>query len=306
MKKRILTGIIILTVLIIYYEAVHLIYYPFAQLKWTNVLIESIKKNDIEKVERQLNSPLAKLFSVDKSGGGPFPLIYILVETMAETPLYVSCNETNSKAVKLLFENGADPNELGFMSCPPIIMAIANGATEIDEVEKIVNLFIEYGADLDIIDESDGDAALIETSNMPVVDFKNDIGYYNEADAKAVLSIYKTIEENAKNKYPKTQFNNSILMYATSSCNIELINYLLSNTVADVNEKNNDGQTPLFFLMGRRSDEALTEKVALLLIENGADLTVRDTSGMSISDYARNQGEYHLAELIDQKIKGKN
>ncbi|WP_196303032.1 ankyrin repeat domain-containing protein [Chromobacterium violaceum] len=62
----------------------------------------------------------------------------------------------------------------------------------------------------------------------------------------------------------------------------------------NVNEHNGDGYTPLH----GAAENGCTENVKLLL-ENGADTTIRTSSGKSAADLARQQGYEMIATLLE-------
>ena len=89
------------------------------------------------------------------------------------------------------------------------------------------------------------------------------------------------------------------ILEAGESGNIEAIKKHLADG-ADVNAKNNVGQTPLHEAAGRGHNK----EVAALLITAGADVNARDANGMTPLHYTALGGHKEIAELLI--VKGAN
>lgn len=100
--------------------------------------------------------------------------------------------------------------------------------------------------------------------------------------------------------------NSSLLHEAASCCDLSLINLLLSRN-EPVDWLNLDIRTPLLYTMAvpsgirsesRNKQRAGLKKTVLLLLEAGADISVKDTAGWSAEDYARENGYTDIVSLL--------
>ena len=78
--------------------------------------------------------------------------------------------------------------------------------------------------------------------------------------------------------------------------------YLIEKLDYTIDQRNYNQETPLIFLFKEcykpYMGEELTEKIVLFCIEQGADLSAKDSSGKTAYYYAKQAGFDEIAELL--------
>jgi ankyrin repeat protein len=94
--------------------------------------------------------------------------------------------------------------------------------------------------------------------------------------------------------YP--QGDNTVMM-AVQNANVEVLNYLIEQGV-NLNHQMPDGTTPLMsaVIFG---DKAISK----LLLEHSADVSLKDTYGKSAMDYAKEEDDEEMIELLQSYAK---
>lgn len=113
---------------------------------------------------------------------------------------------------------------------------------------------------------------------------------------KAVLASGASIDINMADKEGYTAFHVAALRGYVGNMKV------LMAAGADLNIKNNHGETPLLSIV-KHSEKFRTEnsfKVAQLLIENGADINAKDQKGWSAINYAIRAGNKELVKVLAQ------
>jgi 26S proteasome non-ATPase regulatory subunit 10 len=86
-------------------------------------------------------------------------------------------------------------------------------------------------------------------------------------------------------------------MIAASAGRIEVVKSLLGHTQCDVNHRNNNGQTSLFYSASKNNIP-----ITKLLLQNGADVNAQDKYGNTPLHRCASQGHLDIVRLLlDQK-----
>ncbi|EAY09587.1 ankyrin repeat protein, putative [Trichomonas vaginalis G3] len=83
------------------------------------------------------------------------------------------------------------------------------------------------------------------------------------------LEVVKYLIYCGCNKNEKTDVNNSVIHWATLKGNFDVVEYLVSIR-ANLNDKNNDGQTPLDLAKENQNENENYRKIVNLLFKAGA------------------------------------
>ncbi len=103
----------------------------------------------------------------------------------------------------------------------------------------------------------------------------------------------KTLISHGANIHPVTNMGFTVLYFAAKNGNVGLIEYCLSLQV-DVNQKDPDGQTPLYIATGVARSIASVR----LLLQHGADPNIPDYSGRTPLMQASKNGDYKIVEEL--------
>lgn len=114
------------------------------------------------------------------------------------------------------------------------------------------------------------------------------IAVYNDSREATQVLLNHGADINAKD----IRSGNTALMGAIFKGNIEMSKFLIAHG-ADVNVKNFNGASAIIFAATFGQLE-----IAKLLLEKGADKNVKDNRGMTAFDYAENQEESNMINLL--------
>ncbi len=217
---------------------------------------------DIEQVRNLLD----KGFSVHAEIGG-------------NTALYLATVEGHEDIVRLLLAAGAEIEAQNRRGLRPLHMAALNG------YDTLVELFIDKGAEVNIKDNEDEDTPLhlaakrgrtnaikLLLANGAKSTTKNRLGLtplaLAQQEHEATPEIIKLLQPTG----------DTLLHIATEKGDVELVQQLLNKPSTKVNAKNRNGDTALH--------RAKSKKIAELLIDYGADFTMKNKKGQTIFDIA--------------------
>lgn len=180
------------------------------------------------------------------------------------SPLSIAVNKNNLEITRFLIENGASVHIENYFHLPLICSAVMDGATE------MIELLIDKGAKIS--------------------------GYFSYAGKKRTLVGWAIDDNNAekvevllkRGASPNGKFN--LLAYSQNSCLHAAVENRYSRIVelliehnADVNVKNEHGQTPIYLAIKSKYSEIIK-----LLYDNGADIdNVKDVMNETASDYVK-------------------
>ncbi|WP_143689887.1 ankyrin repeat domain-containing protein [Wolbachia endosymbiont of Nilaparvata lugens] len=221
--------------------------------KWRDGLRSAVKERDFQKAEEYIREGKTHTTNVINSK-----------DRNGNSPLSIAVSKQDLEMMGFLIENGADVNIEDFFRVPPIYYAVTKGTTE------MIELLIDKKASIS--------------------------GYFSYAGEKRTL-VGWAIDENSPEKVevllkhgasPNGKFD--LLAYSQNSClhaaiekNYSRIVELLIEYRADVNVKNEQGQTPIYLAIRSKRPEMIK-----LLYGNGADIdNVKDIRNETPSDYVK-------------------
>ena len=203
------------------------------------------------------------------------------------TPLHWAALNGHSEIVRLLLANGSDITLKTRMGRNSLHLAAINGQDE------IVKLLIDNGINVDVLDNQ---------GNSPL-----HIAAVNGNTPIANLLIMKGAELELQGLNRWTPF-----LCATYYKNIDVARMLLKQG-ANINAVDKCGRTALHLVIkywswshGQNLDNSCRELLKLL-VDKGADLTIRDKKGISVLDLCKENyiGEFVLDTYLSKKVSTK-
>lgn len=190
-----------------------------------------------------------------------------------ETPLIFWAVENNISAVDFLLKNGADINARDHQGESALKHA---SSLQLIEMTKFL---LENGADPNLIDYK-GESPL------------------HGAALGCNDSVIQILINNGSKVNVESKYHEFPLHYAAENCSlISPIKMLLFNG-AKIEAKRLFGETPLFVAVYYNHYD-----IASFLIDNGADINIRDSQNKSLLDIAELKGYSRIRELLINKGK---
>lgn len=190
-----------------------------------------------------------------------------------ETAIHAAAGSGETDLVKLLISKGADVNARDKDGCPPLYSAV----TMPGKVDAIAAL-IENGADINARESKEGENILQHAAEWGATD-----------SVKLLLS--KGADVSAKDNGGHTALHYAVRLMGKA----ETIK-ALAQAGAELNAKESKyGQTPLHVAIDEHNDEAVKA-----LLEIGADVNAKDNNGNTTLQYAIDDKEDQIADLIRQ------
>ena len=245
-------------------------------------LIVAVEKRDIEQIKKLIKR------GADVNEGKGY-----------RTPLITACEHGQSyneaeyeEIARILLDAGAEPDLLreepwsyeystiGFKRIHAMPVAISKDRA------GIVRLLIEHGADIDSYEESDevgenGEKVLIGKPFLPFQYAIRECSYESAKvilDAGAKIGTYMYGYESGYEKNEKKTLVMELLGGYESEANIETKAYILEKLLEkiDANKKDDKGKTALHFAAAHHEWDELKTRLAVLLVEAGADVNAQD------------------------------
>ena len=277
-------------------------------------MIDAINVHDNEKVEKLLKYPF---FNLNKASGH-VPYKWISGLDAENTPLEMACKCGNYEAAELLIDKGADASLVRDGNFSPLYLTMEY--TDKDDY-KLVKLLVENGADPNGApdENNDGECSLIKCAGMDCSNYDfngfthKDTGQdydkesacsakYDEKKAKMIVQIFKYLEKETRTEDISLFEGENPLRIAVGTQNLELIEYFLKEKKCDINLRDKWSRTCIFSLRERSNhiyDHAWKRHTLELLLNNGADVSLKDDEGKTVYDYAVEYGDDYLAKLLE-------
>lgn len=163
------------------------------------------------------------------------------------TPLYFAVQNNYYKFVKLFIQNNANVNLLNENRTSPLVTACTEGYI------KIVQLLIQSNADVNLCSSIDGQLRI-----SPLI----------AACFKGHIDIVKLLIENGANINYQLYNGRTALMYSVLIPKCQLVAEILIQYGADINIKDNDGETVLSLLLKKKFHKMKITPKSYLNIKN--------------------------------------
>jgi ankyrin repeat protein len=227
------------------------------------------------------------------------------------TPLHYACNAgADADTVLELLKKGADPNRKtgGYLKDTALHQAAEYGLTE------VVKYLLDYGADMEIKD-GNGDTALcraVRHGHFYIVkllvrkgarfsyDQEKGFSAIQYAIANDLSEIVEYLLDQLKTKEKLSMdimehIDNQLILAAKADNWSKVFTWLEKE--ADVNYRDEKGRTALFYAV-----EHGNSSIVQLLLQRGADLTIKDKDGKKPVDVIRADEDNNIKNLLENPV----
>ena len=282
MKKPILM-IVVLCLLLLMIVIVALIAILNSNQYYSKKLTEAIIEKDLVAAQQIINE------KPDCVNAFPTMLprwFYVMMDTYCPTyPLNTACAIGDIDVIKLLIENGADVNcndgetplSLTYCLKPYNWYAISL-------------LLIESGASLNYITQSSGEKNAILYDIVQVRRGSTLPGYVPENKEEVIKAFHYAIENCDHSNIDWMR----VMMHSVCGDRIEIVDFLLNMSYCNVNDTSLV-MTPLMYA-ARDS----TPEMVQLLLEYGADKSIKSSDGKTAYDYAVQSNNEEIIAILTQ------
>jgi len=193
--------------------------------------------------------------------------------------LVTAASGGRAEAVRWLIDRGASPNSTDYSGKTLLMAAAASG------VPAVVEQALSFNPDVNARD-AQGRTALMEAVGQ--------LHYGAEREEVNRAEVVRLLADHGADPNLQDEKQNTALIECGWDADAAL---MLIKRGANVNAQNNDGITPLI--------DTPVEDVARVLIENGADLSLRDKQGKTALEEAKQSGMKGKAAAIEAAQKHK-
>ena len=234
----------------------------------------------------------------DRSTGDSVLMTAVRQQQREDNDIFKNSSPNNAKIVSLLIEYGADVNVVDDSGISPLHILTKNNGFEMSEqIYAIINYLIKAGADLDVQDQ-DG--------HTPLIKAIRDLATSSHGTNEYAL-IWDLLNNGANVKMRDNKGNTALGHLIEEwegenrhSC-LKIVKKLVEEYGADVNNETNSGQTPLMIAV-------LVQRlnIANYLLGRGANVNVEDVEGDTVLVYAATMGFKALArKMIKMTVDNK-
>ncbi len=210
---------------------------------------------------------------------------YGAVKMYGVSPFALACREGNPEMAKMLLEAGADEALCDAEGTPAMFSLLYRSVGEKRLYEEQKAEIVPLLKNPDCAD-SNGNTLLISALTLDGYS-----RYGKELDPSCNEEIIYRLLACGADVNARNNDGESALHMAVNYCN-EFIRPLLE-AGADINAQDNDGETPLMILCQDRNEEE-----ACYLIRQGADVRLKNRKGKSVVDIALKNGLTEVIELM--------
>jgi ankyrin repeat protein len=269
-----------------------------------------LSQNSIDLNDENLFSDLPLFVAVDKGYG---EMVDLLVDKGADINIQVLNSYSNvlefailnsPKMVDKIIEKGYNINTKNYSGCNALIFAL-----KFNNNINVVKSLIDHGIDKNYTDDYNTNYLHFAagSGSKEVYDYlltvlpgeEQEKTIDNEtmihfAATSGNLGFFKYMLTRGFSINEKDKYGRSVIHFSKSE---DILEYILDEFSFDVNEKDDQGMTPLFSVF-KINDKEERIKSLSLLIEKGADVNTQTKAGTSPIHEAASIGDYDCVKLL--------
>ena len=232
---------------------------------------KAIKTDKLKAVKKLVKADLA-IVNIENSDG--------------ETPLFVAFHEENTDIAKYLIDNGADINHKSRKDG----WTVLHVACYLKNME-LFNLLLDNYVDIEVTSNTGATPLYLVCKHGSHNDISIDI-------IKALLLADIGDDEEDKYINKKAEHGYFPLYIASKNGDEDIVELLLAYS-ANIEEKNEQGQTALMIAIQQNNNKSHLEVIKMLL-EAGADFLYTDNTGHTALDWAQQNDDDDVIRLLIQ------
>jgi ankyrin repeat protein len=280
-NKRIWTAVIAVVSVLAIVVVINTFTSPY---HWSRKLIDAIENDDISTAEKLLQED----YDVNTPETKPNRFWDAFTETTPRVPLSVACEYGNYNMVKLLIDHGATASHIEGTDSDFMHQALFR--YQPDDL-RVVPLLLQNGADLNFTDYVD--CPILSAVSLSA---KPSDGVSPEEAMQGSLTLFKLLESCGADIRVSDPAGTNAILEAAAWQNTAVLQYLLDEKGFDVNFINSSKQTPL--MRSVYLENYANEDTIQILLNNGADKSLKDMNGKTAYDYAVENGNEEFAYLL--------
>lgn len=199
------------------------------------------------------------------------------------TPLIVACEKGNEKIIALLLESGADINKKDSYTGQTPLLAALHGRKA--NRFSIAMFLLEKGAD----------PFSVQKTTSPLEETLLVLDSDNEQTIKDGFELFKYLVKQ-KVSMDISRGKENVLTFATHYGNYNVVEFLIKENYFDVNSNDLVGDTAL--IVATKNNQA---QIVQLLLELGADKSLKDSSGKTAYDYAVESNNKDVISILENQ-----
>lgn len=247
-------------------------------------------------------------------------IIFLLSLTVILTACNSTKDEPSNSTIKKESTQSTTQVEKTEKSKEEKVMSFESGSllraveeNKLDEVKKIVK---DTKYNLNEVNNKHESALLIATHNNQVeiakvlidngadINLQDDIQdssyLYAGAQGKTEILAYM-LKKATPNQTIVNRFGGNALIPAAEKGHLDNVKILLEDGRVDINHQNNYGYTALIEAVALRDGSKVYQDIVAELLKYNADTTLKDNTGKTATDYARELGYGNMLEMLDQQ-----
>ncbi|WP_187387501.1 ankyrin repeat domain-containing protein [Weissella muntiaci] len=166
---------------------------------------------------------------------------------------------------------------------------LTNSTVQVDEVDHESNTALAIA-----VQKNDVQIAKVLIDHGADINYQNKISdspyLYAGAQGRTEILAYM-LEHSQPDEQIHNRFGGNALIPAAEKGHIDNVRLLLADGRENINHQNNFGYTALIEAVALRDGSETYQEIVRILLENGADQSIRDNDGKTALDYA-NQYNY--------------